>query len=451
MVLPALMMSSLMVLANQSMIGVALPTIRTALNAPIDLVAWVIIIYTLPYVTLMPLYGRLGDGLGKRRLYLIGILIFLSGTVVCALADRMGLLMVGRAIQGVGAAGIVPLSMAIISEIFPADERGRALGTWNSIGPATGMIGPLLGGLIVDHLSWQTIFLPVLLVGLFVPLAVRRWVPVTRGRARPRFLHTFDWGGVALLSMIVVMLLFYISSKPITGREPLRDWRLLVVTLLSLGAFILWEKRLADPFVTLDLFSHRTFILASFCSGVRMFTMSGIIFLMPLYLADVQGLRGVSTGFMLMIHAGALLVTMRLGGQLADRWGSRRPVVYGLSAQAGVMVYLGLLPGDASLAAVVPGLVVHGLGAGLALAPLHRAAMGDVPSAQLGVAAGLYSMIRFGGMVLGTALGSVLLQEALNRGLASAAAYRLVFLFIAGVALWGSLMGSMLREPEPRG
>ncbi len=445
-ILMGLMVSSFMVLLNQSMIGVALPAIRTAFGAQVDLVAWVVTIYTLPYVTLMPLYGRLGDGLGKRRLLLMGIVIFLVGTGINALAVDLRLLMIGRAIQGIGAAGMVPLSIAIISERFPTNERGKALGTWNSIGPTTGIIGPLLGGLLIDRLSWRTIFVPVLLVGIVAPFVLRGYVPATRGRARPRFLHTFDWGGVTLLSAATTTLLFFVSSKPITGVAPLRDWRLLVVTVLLFGGFILWEKRLANPFVALDIFAHKAFSQASFCAGVRMFTMSGIGFLVPLYLADVQQLGGVATGAMLMIHAGALLATMRLGGQLADQWGSRRLVALGLSMQAGAMIYFSLLPGTAALVLVVAGLVFHGLGAGMALAPLHRAAMGQVPQVQMGVAAGLYSMIRFGGTVLGTALGSVLLQQGLDRGLAPIDAYHLVFGFLAAVALSGVLVGARLQE-----
>ncbi|HEY65467.1 MAG TPA: MFS transporter [Caldilineae bacterium] len=442
----SLMVPSFVVLVNRSMIGVALPAIRSAFGAQVDLVAWVVTVYTLPYVTLMPLYGRLGDGLGKRRLFLIGVVIFLVGTLICLMAHDLGLLMVGRAIQGIGAASVVPLSIAIISELFPASERGRALGTWNSVGPATGMVGPLLGGLLVDTVGWQVIFVPVFLVGMAVPVVLRTWVPATQSHARPRFLYTFDWGGVTLLSAMVAALLFYVSSKPITGVAPLRDWRLLVVTLLLLGVFILWEKRRADPFVALDLFAHKAFTQASVCAGIRMFTMSGIGFLMPLYLVDVQGLRGISTGVMLMIHAGALLATMRWGGMLADRWRSRPLVMLGLSTQAIVMMYFALLPGTAPLAMVVLGLIAHGLGAGLALAPLHRAAMSQIPQAQMGVAAGLYSMIRFAGTVLGTALGSVLLQEGLDRGMAVIQAYHAVFWFLAVAAVFGVVIGTRLRE-----
>jgi len=177
-----------------------------------------------------------------------------------------------------------------------------------------------------------------------------------------------------------------------------------------------------------------------------MFAMAGINFLMPLYLADVMGLDAAGIGVMIAVHAGALLATMRLGGLLADRMGSRWPVVTGILAQACALVYFALLPGAAVLVWVIVGLGVHGLGAGLAQAPLDRAATGGMPQAHMGTAAGVYSMIRFGGAMLGATLGGVLLQGGLDRGLSPVDAYQLVFGLIGGVALVGAVIGLTLRE-----
>jgi len=213
-----------------------------------------------------------------------------------------------------------------------------------------------------------------------------------------------------------------------------------------LTIFILWEKRLANPFVSLDIFSPGSFTRASLCVAVRMFTMSGATFLMPLYLADVQGLNAVSTGLTLMAHAAGLFPTMRLSGKLADRWGSRRPVVLGMSVQMSAMAYFALLGGGTALGLVVIGLVAHGLGAGLALPALHRAALSGVPQRRIGVAAGLYSMIRFCGTVLGAALQGVLLQQGLDRGLLTVDAYRVCFWCIVAIAFLGVIMALKLRE-----
>lgn len=441
-----LMVPSIMWVLDFSMIRVALPSIRSSFGARADLVAWIVAGYTVPSVILTPLYGRLGDGLGRRRLFLVGITVFLVGTCINLLATDLPFLLAGRVTQGVGAAGIFPLSMAMISQLFPASEQGKALGTWSSISGATSVVAMPLAGPLIDNLGWRAIFVPVLLVGLVALFFVWRQVPVMQGSAQPDFLRTFDWGGVTLLSSAMTSLLFCLSSRPITGVAPLQDWRLLAMTLLLFVSFILWERRLTKPFVSVDVFARKGFSQASFCAGAREFVMNGMVFLIPLYLTDVHGLGAASTGIMLTIHAVALLATMRLGGRLADRWGSRRPVVFGMSVQVGVMIYVALLSSTAGLGLVVMGLVVHGLGAGLALAALQRAAMRKVPQTQLGVAAGLYRMIGVSGMVLGATLGGVLLQWGLDRALLPIDAYHIVFWLIAPVALLGAIVGLTLKE-----
>jgi MFS family permease len=198
--------------------------------------------------------------------------------------------------------------------------------------------------------------------------------------------------------------------------------------------------------LNLNIFKNRVFSLASLGSGIRMFSMSGINFLMPLYLVDLYGLNASTSGVLLMFHATALLLTIRLGGQLADRLGSRWPVVLSMAIQTAMLVYIGFLPADVPVWLVGIGIASHGLGAGLSLAALHRAAMDKVAEAQTGIAAGLYSMLRFGGSVFGTALGGVILQTGLDMSLIPVAAYQVVLWFIAGVSLVGLILGLGLKE-----
>jgi MFS family permease len=177
-----------------------------------------------------------------------------------------------------------------------------------------------------------------------------------------------------------------------------------------------------------------------------MFSMSGINFQMPLYLVDLYALNAATSGVLLTLHATALLLTIRLGGQLADRLGSRWPVVLSMAVQTVMLVYIGFLPANVPVWLVGIGIASHGLGAGLSLAALHRAAMDKISDAQTGVAAGLYSMLRFGGSVFGTALGGVILQAGLDLSLTPVAAYQVVLWFIAGVSLVGMVIGLGLKE-----
>ncbi len=442
-----LMVPNLVVLINSTMVRVALPAIRSDFNAQSDQIAWVVTAYTLPFMIMMPVYGRLADRFGKRQLLLVGISVFLLGTCINLSAPDLRLLLVGRAIQGVGTAGVTPLAIAMISELFPARQRGKALGTWNSIGPAAGVVGPLLVGVLIDRWGWRPIFVPALLAGLLAASAVQKCIPPdVKSNAQPGFLNRFDWGGVVLLSVAATTLLFYVSSRLITGVPSLRDWRLLALASFLLSSFVIWEKRHPNPFISLGILRHGALVKASLCASIRMIGMSGISFLLPLYLADIQNLNAAWIGITFLLHSGSLLATMRIGGQLADRWGSRRPVVLGMSMQVGGMVYFAFLPSTSALYMVVVGLVTHSLGAGLAQAALHRAAMGGVPQVQTGMVAGVYSMIRFGGTVLGPAVEGVFLQQGLDWGLPTIKAYQNVYWFIAGVVVLGVIVALTIRE-----
>jgi MFS family permease len=441
-IIPAMMAS-----LNFSMFSVVLPSVQDHYQIQADQTAWVFMAYLLPFVIFMPLYGRLGDGLGRRRLFLAGIAIFMVGTGLTLLAPSLGWLMAGWAIQGLGSAGIIPLSVAIITQLFPFNEWGKMIGTWSSVAPLMGIVGPLLGGLLIDTIGWQMVFVPVLIVGLVALPIARGKVPFRPGSGglQPGFLRFFDWGGVALLGATMLMATLYASSRPITGVAALQDWRLLASALVFLGGFIYWEKGHINPFVPLDIFSNQTLRLASLIGLIRLFTMSGVVFLIPLYLRDVRGLTASAIGTMLTVHAVALLPTLRLGGLLADRWGSRWQVVGGLMVQAGVMVYFSFVPQAANIWWPVMGLVIHGLVGGSYVAALDRAAMGSVAPDQKGMAAGIYSMIRVSGFVFGTALIGVLLQNSLERLPTAVAAYQVVFWFIAGVAMMGGIGGLKLR------
>jgi EmrB/QacA subfamily drug resistance transporter len=426
---------------------VALPIVRSDFAIAADMTAWVDAIFTLPFMFLMPVYGRLSDGVGRRRLMLAGIVIFSIGTVMTVTASNLAGLMAGRAIQGVGTAGLMPLAMAMISTIFPPTERGKALGSWSSVGPTTGFLGPLLAGFLVDHYGWRAAFAPPLFVGVIALVIVYRNVPAGLSKVQTRFWRTFDWLGVALLAGATTLLLFYLSSRPITGIEPLQDWRLGSGAAVLFLLFWLWERRQTQPFVDLSLFENRMFTFGSLAGALRMVVMAGQGFLIALYLVDVHGVSAANLGAITMVSAGSMALIVRFGGQMADRWGSRWPTVFGIGGQGAVMLTFALLPATTPLWLVAVVLAAYGLAAGLVLAALHRAAIGNISHAQMGSATGLYSMIRFAGAMIGTALCGVILQHYLDQDLALIAAYQRAFLFLAAAALVGSLLGFTLREP----
>ena len=444
-ILIALLFPTMGIILNGSMFGVALPTIRDAFGMTADVAAWLTIAFSLPFMMLMPLYGRLSDELGRSRLLLTGLLIFGLGSLLALAANDLFSLFIARTVQGIGSAGITPISLALIAQRFSVEERGRAMGTWNSIAPGTSIFAPSLGGFLVDSLGWRTIFVPILVVALFALIIVRWQIPTLRGKPNWAILRSFDWGGTLLLGSTVTVLVLYISSRPVTGVEPLQDWRLLLLFLLSGGLFVFWERRHIAPLVDLGILQNRNFRLASIAAGLRMAMMIGISFLMPLYLADIYQLTASAIGLLATAHATALFISIRLGGPWADRWSKRWLVVIGLSVQMSIMVYFALLPGNLSVLWIVLGTVIHGLGAGLSLAALHRAALDPISEKQTGSAAGVYSMTRFAGSMLGVAVIGVILQSGLDRGLMTVAAYQIVYGFLAGVGLLGVLLASRME------
>lgn len=433
----ALMVPSMLMPIASGMSRVALPIIRNDFGLSADMTAWVATSYTLPFLILMPVYGRLSDGVGRRRLLLIGMCIFALGTALTLSTTSLAWLMVGRAIQGIGTAGITPLGMAIISAIFRADERGKALGTWSSIGPTAAAIAPPTAGLLVDWGGWRLAFAPPLLLAVIAILVVARVVPAGLSNVQPKFWRRFDWSGALLLGGAITLLLFYLSSRPITGAEPLYDWRLLGIALLLLTTFLWWEGRRHEPFVPLGIFTNRMFTTASCAAALRMITMAGGGFLVPLFLVDIYQMRASTMGFMLMIMPGAMMMMVRFGGLLADRWGSHRPVMVGFIAQAATMLLFSRVTATTPLWMIGAFLGLHGLGVGLMLAALHRAAIQDVGEKQIGVAAGLYSMIRFIGMATGTALSGVILQSYTDQALPLLEAYQASFRVFAISAILG--------------
>lgn len=439
--LVALMAPTLSAITMLAMFAVAIPIIRAEFSLTEDVASWLQVAYAMPFMMFMPLYGRLANGIGARRLLLSGLSLFALGTALMLVVNTLPMMFAARAIQGAGAAGINPLSMAIIMYHAPQHRRGNMLGTWNSIGPISGMLGPLVGGALIDAIGWRSIFgfaLAVASVAFFlawrgIPFDDRD--PEVSGRA---VLREFDWSGVVLFNSAVALFVFFLSSRPITGVAAFTDWRLALAAVVLGAGFIALERRRRDPFIRLAIFRVRNFSFASICVSIRMALMGGIGFVAPLYVTDLYGFSATGAGAVITLHAFALLITMRLGGVLIDRYMSRIQVIVGLGLESGAMLLLALLPESAGLVPVLVAIAIHGLGAGLCLAALHLFALGGMAREQSATAAGLYSMVRFAGSMFGQAVGGVVLYAGISRFGVSAAGYTPVFIFYLAISLLGA-------------
>lgn len=444
----ALMITAIILPLSEWMLSVSLPIIRDDFGLAADSAAWISTAFTLPFMMLMPVYGRISDSLSRRRLLIFGICIFAIGSLLATFSTSLASLMVARVIQGVGVAGLLPLSLALITGVFPPAQRSQAMGLWSTVGPVLGVISPILAGLIVAAWSWRASFIPGVIIAVVSILAIHFMTPATARQTQYQFLKSFDWLGVVLLSATLISLLFYFSSRPITGRPPLQDWRLFLGTILFLSLFLRHENRKANPFINLRIFKNRSLVIGSVSAGLRMLTLGGGLgFLMPLYLADVLQLDPTRSGLYLMVNPIAMTLFVRYGGRLSDRFGSRVIGIVGFGMVTAVMLTFSQLPNTAPHWLIVLLLFLFGTGTGLMLAMLHKAALDDVPIADLGTASGIYSMIRFLGSACGSAFGGVLLQLYLNQsGSTLLTAYQHVFLWFAGVAVLGLLISAFLPQ-----
>ncbi len=430
-----LMAPFIIVVSNLSMFRVAIPTIRSTFNLPADSTAWLDTAYTLAYMVFMPLYGRLGDRISKRRLFIAEIFIFSAGTLLVLFSSEIGLIIAGRVIQAVGVAGISPLCIATIANRFPDEERGAALGKWNSTGAFVSMIGPFVAGFLIDRFNWRSIYLPILGIAVIAVVVVWKLLsaPQSHNQSRETYrnlLTSFDWVGAFAFACFLTLFVFYLSSRPITGRDPLTDWRLVTGAAVALLFLILWERRAANPIIPIDMLRYDDFLPATMCSAIRMFVMSGFNILVPLYLTEIHGLSASWVGAIIAAIFLAHFISMRIGGALSDRQRTRTIVITGLSIQGAVLIFLALIGDSISYVYLIPVLMIHSLGAGGTLAPLHRAAMAQIPHERTGAGAGFYSSVRFGGVLLGPTIAGVVLENGLVKYASAVQAYQRTFLVV---------------------
>ncbi|MEM7333612.1 MAG: MFS transporter [Chloroflexota bacterium] len=447
-ILIALIFPVIALLFNGSVFGIALPTIRDHFAIEPDVVAWLAIAFSLPFMVMMPLYGRLGDQLGRSRLLVFGIIILSLGTILIFVAESLFWVFVGRVVQGFGSAGITPLCLAIISSRFPEETRGRALGIWNATAPGTSIFAPTIGGFLIDAFGWRLIFPPIFVLCVVAVVIVRRQVPTLRGRPNWAILRQFDWGGVFFLNGLVIFLVLFLSSRPITGVEPLRDWRLLLGFLGFTAVFFIWERHQLDPLINLRLFKNPNFTFASLASGFRMGMMAGPGFLFPLYLTDLYGFNAAQLGLFATVHSIILLVLIRVGGNMADSYSRRNLTIVGISGQLLAMIYFAFLPASVDLALIYAGLIFHGAAAGLNIISLHRKALDSVDENQSGAAAGIYSMTRFGGSMIATTLIGVVLQWGEQVGLTQIESYQAAFYILVGYGILGLICSFALQKKQ---
>ncbi len=404
--LGAMCFALFMIMLDNTVVNVALPSIQRDLHASLSALEWTVNAYTLTFAVLMVTGGRLGDIFGRRRMFLFGVAVFGISSAAIGFAPNDTMLVLFRAVQGIGAAFMMPATLSIITQAFPAEQRGTAIGTWAGVSALALAIGPVLGGFLTETVSWRAIFFinPPIAVG-----AVAVTLFAARESRDETVDRTVDFPGIAALTIGLTALVLALVEGNSWHWGSTRVISLLIVAALGLTAFVLIEKRVKAPMVNFAFFRSRTFVGANLVGFLVSFAMLAQFFFLALYMQNILGYSPLQAGIRFLPSTLVLVVMGPLAGRLTDRVGPRPLMAAGLLivsaavfAQSGITVHTTYLR-------LLPGFVLMGIGIGLVMSPMSTAAMNSVDRTKAGAASGTLSMSRMVGGTFGVAVMGALI------------------------------------------
>ncbi|PYJ90651.1 MAG: MFS transporter [Verrucomicrobia bacterium] len=418
-VLVATILASSMAFIDGTVVNVALPALQANLNATIVDVQWVIEAYSLLLAALLLVGGSLGDHYGRRRVFLAGVALFAVASAWCGLAANIGQLIVARAAQGLGAALLVPGSLAIISSSFPVNERGRAIGTWSGFSAITTAIGPVMGGWLIEHVSWRAVFFINVPIALLVILISLRSVPESSDKESAGL----DWLGAIVGALGLGALVYGLIESSRLGFDDRSVLVALVAAAVLLGLFLMIETRVSNPMLPLALFRSRTFTGANLLTFLLYGALGGTLFFLPLNLIQVQHYSATAAGAVFLPFVLIIFLLSRWAGGLVESYGPKIPLIVGpLIAALGFALFM--LPGANAgyWQNFFPAVVVLGTGMAVSVAPLTTTVMNSITENRVGIASGVNNAVsRAAGLLAIAVLGIVMLHvfsRALDRRLA---------------------------------
>jgi EmrB/QacA subfamily drug resistance transporter len=399
--LALLLLVQFMVVLDIAIVNVALPSIQNDLGFSPENLQWVISAYALFFGGFLLLGGRAADLLGRRRMFVVGIVLFTTASLVSGLAWSQGPLIGARAFQGLGAAIITPAALSILSTTFAeGKERNAALGAWGAIGAFGAVAGVLLGGVLTDLLSWQWIFF----VNVPVGIAALVLTPFLIGESRDATAQSYDVPGAVLVTGGLVTLVYAITQANHFGWGSIQTIGLFAGAAALLGGFLIWESRAKDPLMPFSIFRLRTLVGANIAGLILGTSLFGMFLMLTLYMQDVLHYSAMRTGVAYLAVAGTAILWSAVAAQLVNRIGVKRVLIVGMTALTGGLVYFTQVSVTGGyFTDLLPGFLLIGVGLGFSFVPISIAALAGVEPAEAGLASGLINTSQQIGGALGIA------------------------------------------------
>ena len=443
-----------MIMLDNTVVNVAIPSIQRDLGVGLSELEWIVAGYALSFAALMMTGGKLADLLGRRRIFVIGIVIFTIASLFCGLSDSGNELIAWRIVQGVGAALMNPATLAIISATFPPRQRGTAIGIWAGVAALALAIGPLVGGLITEHIDWTWVFLINVPVGVAGVVASYLLIDESRDMSANQRL---DPAGLLLSGAGLFSLTYALIEGNTYGWSSGRIVGFFVAAVVLLVGFVVWERRTAVPMLDLSLFRNGTFVGANTVMLLVGLAMFGVFFYVSLYMQNVLGFSAVKAGASFLPMTVLIILCAPIAGRIADRAGSRWLMTGGMTLLGIQLLYYSTLGTDAGFYDLLPGLLLGGVGMAATMTPSAAAVIGSVPVDKAGVGSAVMNSMRQVGGSIGIALiGAILIHEVAGRPGPEAfvdgysVALRVAaFIAFAGAVVAASTVRKIRHEPAP--